>query len=45
MTASRERELKTQLTQDLSYSITNESILVNDRIDIDQYAKWFMAGA
>jgi hypothetical protein len=39
LTASGERELKERLTQDLSYSITDESISVNDRIDMDQYAE------
>jgi hypothetical protein len=32
------RELKERLTQDLSYSITEDSISVNDRIDMSQYA-------
>jgi hypothetical protein len=32
------RELKERLTQDLSYSITDDSISVNDRIDMTQYA-------
>jgi hypothetical protein len=38
LNASGGRELKTRLTQDLSHSITDENISVNDRIDMSQYA-------
>jgi hypothetical protein len=38
LNASGGRELKTRLTQDLSHSITEEKISVNDRIDMSQYA-------
>jgi hypothetical protein len=39
LTASGERELKERLTQDLSYSLTEDSISVNDRVDMSQYAE------
>jgi hypothetical protein len=38
LNASGGRKLKTRLTQDLSYSITEDNISVNDRIDMSQYA-------
>jgi hypothetical protein len=38
LNASGGRELKTRLTQDLSYSITEDHISVNDRVDMSQYA-------
>jgi hypothetical protein len=37
LNASGGHELKTRLIQDLSYSITDDSISVNDRIDMSQY--------
>jgi hypothetical protein len=37
LNASGGQELKTRLTQDLSYSITEDNISVNDRIDMSQY--------
>jgi hypothetical protein len=37
--ASGSRELKEQLTQDLSYTCSGKGLSVNDRIDMDSYAE------
>jgi hypothetical protein len=37
LTASGERQLKERLTQDLTYSLTEEEISVNDRIEMSRY--------
>ncbi len=39
LTASGDRQLKERLTQDLTYSLTEEGISVNDRIDMSQYTE------
>jgi hypothetical protein len=39
LTASGARQLKERLTHDLTYSLTEEGISVNDRIDMSQYTE------